>query len=313
MMIAIEDGTYDTATDAFTTGNQLAALHFNSLTGKLAGYAAMAGDDSTSTDFAAAYDQGAQDAVDAFGDLVDAFANLGRLTDASITNHRNANRSSILVGATVYDGSAPPAGGYVDVLPTSLPSSLGGDLSCFPDELNWILDQVQGFVWPDADTNKLREAAGAWDDAAVNVSRLAEYCDSAVRMLDGQRSPEIPVAIDATNDLGSMTRGLGDQFKAIGQACEDYADDVEEQRRNILDLLWSLLRDAVIIEGIGIVLGAVTAGITAAGATASTPPRSPPRRRSSSGSSSSSRRSPAPARRSFAQPRPHSHRCGPHC
>ncbi len=47
-----------------------------------------------------------------------------------------------------------------------------------------------------------------------------------------------------------------------------YADHVEEQRAAILDLVHDLLRDAVIIQGIGIVLGAVTAGTTAAGATA---------------------------------------------
>jgi hypothetical protein len=269
MMIAIEGGTYDTATEAFSTGNQLAALHYDNLTGKLTGYSAMAGDDSTSTEFAAVYDEGAQDAVDTLGDLVDSFANLGRLTDVSVTNHRNANRSSILLGATVYDGcSSPPAGGYVDVLPITLPSALGGDLSALPDELSWILDEVQGFVWPNADTDRLREAGRAWKDAGDSVADLTRYCDSAVRIFHGQRSPEVPVAIDATNDLGSMTRDLGEHFNTIGQACEDYADDVEEQRRNILDLLWSLLRDAVIIEGIGIVLGAVTAGITAAGACA---------------------------------------------
>ena len=47
-----------------------------------------------------------------------------------------------------------------------------------------------------------------------------------------------------------------------------YADHVEEQRAAILDLVHDLLRDAVIIQGIGIVLGVVTAGTTAAGAAA---------------------------------------------
>ena len=47
-----------------------------------------------------------------------------------------------------------------------------------------------------------------------------------------------------------------------------YADHVDEQRAAILDLVHDLLRDAVIIEGIGIVLGTLTAGATAAGATA---------------------------------------------
>ena len=55
---------------------------------------------------------------------------------------------------------------------------------------------------------------------------------------------------------------------SLAQACDDYADHVDEQRAAILDLLHDLLRDAVIIEGIGIVLGTITGGATAAAATA---------------------------------------------
>ena len=176
MRLEIDHG-YDTATEAFVNGNHVAALHYDNLTGKLCGYAGMAGNDSTSTDFALAYDTGAQDAVEALDDLVDAFANVGRLTDTSITNHRHANRNSVLGSATVYDGTAPlPTHGYLDVPPVSIPTSLGSDLSSFPDELNWILDQVEGFVWPNADTSRLREAGLAWQTAADDLDRLTGYC-----------------------------------------------------------------------------------------------------------------------------------------
>ncbi len=56
--------------------------------------------------------------------------------------------------------------------------------------------------------------------------------------------------------------------RSLARACDDYADHVDEQRAAILDLLHDLLRDAVIIEGIGIVLGTITGGATAAAATA---------------------------------------------
>ena len=268
MRLEIDEG-YDTATEAFVNGNHVAALHYDNLTGKLCVYAGMAGNDSTSTDFALAYDTGAQDAVEALDDLVAAFANVGRLTDTSIRNHRHANRNSVLGSAIVYDGSTPlPTHGYLDVPPVSIPTSLGSDLSSFPDELNWILDQVEGFVWPNADTSRLREAGHAWQTAADDLDRLTGYCDSAVTMFHTQRSPEIPLAVDATHDLKTMVDDLGTHFRTIGQACNQYADDVEEQRHNILDLIYDLLRDAVIIQGIGILLGTVTAGLTAAGAAA---------------------------------------------
>ncbi len=267
MRLEIDHG-YDTATEAFVDGNQLAAVLYDILTNKLCGYAGMAGNDSTSTDFAIAYDTGAQDAVDTLDDLVDAFANTGHLTDTSITNHRNANRNSVLPGTTVYDGTPPPTGGYVDVLPVAIPSSLGSDLSTFPDELNWILDQIEGFVWPNADTTRLREASLTWQQTADGVERLTDYCTTAVTMFETQRSPEIPLAVDATHDLDSMITDLGTHLRTIGQACAQYADDVDQQRQNILDLIYDLLRDAVIIQGIGILLGTVTAGLTAAGAAA---------------------------------------------
>ena len=96
MRLVIDAASYGTAAHAFTSANQIAAIQYDSLVGKLGSYAAMAGDDSTSTEFATAYDDAAAEAVAAFADLVPAFANLGRLTDRSAANHREANASSIV-------------------------------------------------------------------------------------------------------------------------------------------------------------------------------------------------------------------------
>lgn len=258
---------YATAAAALEDANHHAAIAYDSLTGKLRGYAAMAGDASIAADFAAAYDDAATVSVGALGDLVTAFANLGRLTQVTVANHRNANRRSVIAGASVYDGSSLDAG-YVSVLPAAVPSSLGGDPSSLPDWANWILDRVEGFVWPDADIDRLRMAAATWREAARQVDHLTTYCGSATDSLWRERSPEIPVAVAATEDLVDTIRDLAIQCTEIAVACETYADQVEEQREAILDLVSDLLRDAVIIQGIGIVLGAVTAGATAAGAAA---------------------------------------------
>ena len=40
MRIDVDGGGYDTAAEALFSGNQLAALHYNSFIGKLGGYAA---------------------------------------------------------------------------------------------------------------------------------------------------------------------------------------------------------------------------------------------------------------------------------
>ena len=71
-----------------------------------------------------------------------------------------------------------------------------------------------------------------------------------------------------TESLASRCRSVGDQCSILARACDDYADHVEEQRAAVLDVVHDLLRDAVIIEGIGIVLGAFTVGGTAEAALA---------------------------------------------
>ncbi len=137
-----------------------------------------------------------------------------------------------------------------------------------PSWASWILDQVEGFVWPDADTDRLREAASAWRAASFQVADLSAYCTSAIRSFSALRSPEVPVAVEVTSGLADRCRAVGDQCAVLAQACDAYADHVDEARAAILDLVHDLLRDAVIIGGIGIVLGTLTAGATAAGATA---------------------------------------------
>jgi hypothetical protein len=255
------------SSDAFEHGNQSAGLVHRTLARRLSPCGSMAGDASVAADFAAAYDDAAESALAAVGDLVDAFSACGRLTSATLSNHGHAENHSLISGRTVFTDT-PCVAGYVAVLPCSLPSSLGGDPSLLPSWASWILDRVEGFVWPDADVPRLREAASAWRDASYQVADLSSYCSSAVRSFSLLRSPELPIAIEVTSSLASRCHSVADQCSTLSRACDDYADHVEEQRAAVLDLVHDLLRDAVIIEGIGIVLGAVTAGVTAEGALA---------------------------------------------
>ena len=252
---------------SFAHGNQSAALVHRTLASRLASCGAMAGDASIAEEFAAAYDDAANACLAAVGDLVDAFSACGRLTEATLANHGRAENRSVISGRTVFTGTPCPAG-YVAVLSCSPPSSLGGDLAGLPGWASWIIDQVEGFVWPDADTGRLRAAAAAWRSAGHQVADLADYCATADRAFALLDSPEVPVASEVTTQLAQRCVTVGDQCTALAEACDGYADRVEEQRAAILDLVHDLLRDAVIIEGIGLVLGAFTGGATAAGATA---------------------------------------------
>ena len=263
-MIAVDGGGYDTATESFVSGNQRAASAYDRLARELAGYAAMAGDDSTSGEFAASYDDAAQQAVHALADLVASFAGLGRITQTSVTNHRAADARSVIGGSQVYQGGPLPAGGCVEVLPSSPPSSLGGDAPVLPPHVGWILDHVAGFVWPGADTDRLRAAARTWRTAAESLDIVAIYCDAAVRALWDERSPEIPLAVDATHELRAHVRDLAAHFVALGSACEAYADQVDDTRHRTLELAEWLLEQVVEGVVISVAIGAVTGGAGAA-------------------------------------------------
>ena len=76
MRISVECGGYAEAASVCRTANHVSALVTESLAGKLGAYAAMAGDDVTSIDFAGSYDPAAREAVATLADLTHALIGL---------------------------------------------------------------------------------------------------------------------------------------------------------------------------------------------------------------------------------------------
>ena len=267
MRLVIDAPAYTTAEDSFTTANQVAAIQYDALVGKLGSYAGMAGDDSTSAAFATAYDEAVAEALAALADVVPAFANLGRLAGQSAANHREANNRSIITGNVVFDGTWHPASEVVSVLPATPASSLGGDAAAFSDKENWILDHIEGFVWPNADTDRLRDAAHVWRTAADSLDGLTDHCRDAACAFETQRSPEIPIAVAATDELAAAIREVAGQLVAVAGSCEEYAAHVDARRAEIRALLREILQ--MVVEGlvVSVAIGLITGG---AGAVAGT-------------------------------------------
>lgn len=261
MIITVESGGYRLAADAFAGGNEMAALQHDALAGRLAAYAAMAGSDSTSTEFASSYDAAAADAVAGLGDVVAAFATLGRLTSASVANHDRAEASSVIGNVTVADQACSA---FASVAAARPPSSVGGRPPAFTTTQLWILSHVQGFAWPDADVDRLRDAAQTWRTAADSLHALADSCTSATSALEGQRSPEIPVALAATASLRTTIGDLAVAYADLGAHCDTYADAVAAKHAEILALLREI--EMIVAEQLvlGAALGAVSFGLGAA-------------------------------------------------
>lgn len=258
MRISVECGGYAEAAAACRTANHISALLTESLAGKLVGYAGMAGDDATSGDFAAAYDPAARQAVATLTDLTHALIGLGRLVDASGRNHDRAEAAAAR-RTNAYVGGGLDEDSYVRVSPASPPSSLGGSVAAGLGDVHaWILDQVEGFVWPGADVGLLRDAAAGWRRTSGSVADLTAHLDVVAGLLERQVSPEIPLALAAIIDLRSHVEDAADQLLALAEACDDYATAVEDTRERTRALLTEI--GQMVIEEVALTV--VVAGLT---------------------------------------------------
>ena len=258
MRLSVECGGFTRAADACRTANQIAALLTESLSSRLADCAGMAGTDAASSGFARAYDDGAREAMLALADLTHSYIGIGRLLTATGLNHAGAEAAAAGLAVSAYVGGSLDDDAFVRVRPAPPPPSLGPQQPSLSRVDAWILDQIEGFVWPGADVARVRSAATAWRRAAASVSGLTDHVEVANDFLARQRSPEVPLALSA---LGELTTLIGDtawQLDSLASACEEYAAAVEETHARTRALLAEIAQ--MVVEGVA--LSAVVTGVT---------------------------------------------------
>lgn len=260
MRISVECGGFDDAADACRTANQAVALLAESLRGKLAGFGGMAGDDASSADFAGSYDAAATEAVASLAALTHAFIGLGRLLSATGAHHAAAEAAAA-DRVLAYTGRGLTDDDFVRVSLPAPPSSLGADEPSLGVVDRWILDQVEGFVWPGADVALLREAAHAWKGAASGVALLTDHVDAATALVERQRSPEIPTALASLAEVRSLTADTAAELAAVGAACEEYAAAVDDVHARTRALLAELAQMVVEGAAISVIVGGLTGGL----------------------------------------------------
>ena len=256
----MECGGYTRAADACLTANQTSAVLTEALAGRLAATSGMAGNDATSTGFAAAYDGSARVAVAALADLTHAFIGAGRLLAATGAHHAAAEEGAGGTAVLGYAGDLHESA-YARISPALPPTSLGPQEPSLGVVDAWILDQVEGFAWPGADIERLRAAGDAWRRAAASTAGLADGVDVAVSMVEAQRSPEVPLAVEALTGLATLIGDVAWQLSGLATACDDYADAVEEARARTRALLVEVAQ--MIVEGaaISVVITGLSGGL----------------------------------------------------
>lgn len=264
MKIEVDGTGYDNAADVLLGANEIVASAYTSLTSALSGYGAMGGDDTSSEEFVAGYDSSARGVVVAISDLAVAFGTMATLTESSGANHRDADAGSIYRGRGAGGGQERDSIAPREVAAITPPSALGGDASDTPEFWDLIVDHLQGWAWPSADTDRLRQAAGTWETVGAALDRVPSSCEVARTHLSAQRSPEIAMATRAVSEVEQAATDLAAECRNIATSCTEYAEKVDGTK----DLVRGLLKDLAIEIGATAVVSGLASLVTFGGAAA---------------------------------------------
>ena len=262
--IDVDTQSYENASDTFYDVNSNAADAVIKAATGADGAGGMAGCDSSGVEWAAAYDSAAKQALDAGTTLVDTLGHLGDLLSATGANHANADTSSTS-GAPSYPGSGGGKGACSVSLAT--PPSADGSPGDEPD--GWgLVAHLMSWVWPNGHQDQLRQVGSAWTAAGDDLTSASYDIYTAVSVIEEQQSPEVAPASKACTDAQQAMQDLGDAYAGLGQACNDYAQHLDDAHHDVIEELESLVEWTVGIEAGGAVLAFFTAGISEAAAQA---------------------------------------------
>jgi hypothetical protein len=221
----------------------------------------MAGTDTGGAEWAGVYDPAAGQLVQAGCSMSDALANMANLLNGSLTNHAGADHAAMLYpGApAAYSGDSNPDHATSSISAPAPPAALGGT-GGQPGWWHWIASHVGGLLWPDADTGKLRTAGAAWTTAGSAISNQQWSLYAADTALYAITSPEMDDVHKACTSIQTHLDDLGTAFTAIGNACNDYAQHVDDKHQEMEDELKSFVEWTIGIEAGGAILGALTFG-----------------------------------------------------
>ncbi|WP_067470524.1 WXG100-like domain-containing protein [Nocardia amamiensis] len=226
----------------------------------LGGYAGMGGTDNAGTTWVKAYDEAAGTAVQTSAKLISACARTSDLLAAGAYNHASGEAASN--PATVAPPPLP-ALGFEPCLALYVPSASGAS---GPEPFGWVLIKaVSGLMWPDGDQHQLRAAKTVWHSAADALVNAGGPISTAVGMLENQQSPEIPSAITTCSEMGVNLDQVAAGFRVLGNACEEYAQHLDDAHHEILNELRKMLIETAATEAALQVAAPFTGGLSELG------------------------------------------------
>jgi len=262
--IDVDGGGFQEACDAFYVANRGVVDAVSTLSRAVGGLGGMAGTDTGGEAWATQYDPAAAQAVQAGCDLGESLATMANLLNASLVNHDGADGAAMLSGppeATGQSTGDDDPDHWTETLTAPAPPSAKGGTGDQPGWWHWIAGHVEGLLWPDADTGHLRSAGSAWNAAAETIDGYKYDAEAASAMVGAQTSPEVHDAVSACDEVAQHIGDLATAYRAIGKACNDYAQAVDDHHQEIEDELQSFIEWTIGIEAAGAVVGFFTLGL----------------------------------------------------
>jgi hypothetical protein len=223
--------------------------------------AGMAGDDQPATTFNAKY---APAVAQVWQGLRAACLELGGISRGLTQTANNFVKADH--HSTVGQHGPPPVfpmEPVFDDIEVAAPSSAIG-----PGGGSWLPGPLKKF-WPDADTGKLRAAASAWHAAAQSIDSVSWSAQAAIDSINtgddtAQAITDFWGRVFTAGDQHTLLAGLEQVCQALGDACDKYAQAVDDAHSKMEDAL----AGAGIAMGITTIIGILGTPFTGGGSDA---------------------------------------------
>lgn len=224
----------------------------NGLTGGLSGSGGMAGSDESGQAWADAYDEAASTAVGGMSDLVNACRQLAAMLEQTGFNHSAAEDASNPAHPTSPNTTDTTNYAAIPDMRGATPPSAKGGSSDPP--FGWsMIEHAVGYLWPNGDPGRLRNAGGDWSTAAEGLNGASALVPQAVSQIQSQHSPEVQDAVTVCQGMHQHLDDAAASCRDLANGCSQFADHIDQAHHDIEDEITSFLEWSAGIEAAGII------------------------------------------------------------
>lgn len=229
MTIDVDAAQMHAAARGLAADTNSVSAGYDALHAAMGSIGGMAGSDPAAREWGAQFDSGLSTALSAHHDVIAALASCAELTDATATNHANADGQSV-IGPKPLPEQLGISKTNLTPAPKSAPPKSAGDGGVGePAWWRWIKDRV-GDIWPNGHQDRLLAAGAALRKAAGTLDDAGSAMQPRIGTVKAQTSPEIDPAVSTLTAVQGGLRGIAGVYKQLAQACDDLAHHIDQVR-----------------------------------------------------------------------------------